>query len=59
MNHVEARIIGLVAEAAPGRVRHARAATALATGTTSTQTIGRFDREVQFYLAYLELIEPL
>jgi DNA mismatch repair protein MutS len=55
MDHVEARIAGLVAQLHPDVF-----------GTLDSycarhrdyldQTIGRFDREVQFYLAYLELI---
>jgi DNA mismatch repair ATPase MutS len=55
MDHVEAQIAGLVAKLYPdifGRLagyctRHR---------DYLDQTIGRFDREVQFYLAYLELI---
>ncbi len=55
MDHVEAQIIGLVAKLYPDEFG------TLASYCTRhrdylDQTIGRFDREVQFYLAYLELI---
>ncbi len=58
MNHVEAQILDLVARLFPDAFskldeycsRHKR---------YLDETIGRFDREVQFYLAYLEYIKPL
>lgn len=58
MNHIEAQIIDLVAKLFPDPfarladycVRHER---------YLDETIARFDREVQFYLAYLEYIAPL
>jgi DNA mismatch repair ATPase MutS len=58
MDHVEARILELVAKL------HPREFGSLADYCTRhrdylDETIGRFDREVQFYLAYLELIGRL
>jgi DNA mismatch repair protein MutS len=58
MNHVEAHILDLVAQLYPNAFdtladycrRHS---------DYLDPTIGRFDREVQFYLAYLELISRL
>ena len=58
MNQVEAQILDLVGKLHPETfalleqfcAQHER---------YLDQTIGRFDREVQFYLAYLEYIEPL
>jgi hypothetical protein len=58
MNHVEAQILNLVVKLHPETfsrldeycARHRR---------YLDETVGRFDREVQFYLAYLEYIAPL
>ncbi len=58
MNHIEAQILELVARLHPATFakledycsRHR---------AFLDPAIGRFDREVQFYLAYLELIEPM
>jgi DNA mismatch repair protein MutS len=55
MNHVEARIVEFVAKLLPN-VFGALAAYRDRYRDYLDATIGRFDREVQFYLAYLELI---
>jgi DNA mismatch repair protein MutS len=58
MNHVEAKILELVAKLNPEPFSkldvYCERQRRYLDGT-----IGRFDREVQFYLAYLEYIEPL
>ena len=58
MNHVEARILDGVARLYPDVFR-ARADFCFGHGDYLDATIGRFDREVQFYLAYLEMVERL
>ncbi len=58
MDHVEARILDLVARLFPdafGALGHFVAAHR----NYLDATVARFDREVQFYLAYLDLIAPL
>jgi hypothetical protein len=58
MNHVEAQILDGLARLYP-HVFAPRAEFCIRHRDYLDATIGRFDREVQFYLSYLELIEPL
>ena len=58
MNHVEAQVLDGVARLHP-EVFEPRAEFCNTHRDYLDPTIGRFDREVQFYLAYLELIRPL
>jgi len=55
MDHVEAQIVGLVARLYPGEFEELAGYCARHAGYLDP-VVGRFDREVQFYLAYLELI---
>jgi hypothetical protein len=56
---VEERILAVVADVFPSEFAHAAQYLAARRKTFIDETIARFDREVQFYLAYLEYIEPL
>ncbi|HTX46244.1 MAG TPA: hypothetical protein VMD48_08205, partial [Solirubrobacteraceae bacterium] len=58
MNNVEGRILDLVAKLHPDTFAALEQCCARNQGYLD-QTVGRFDREVQFYLAYLEYIAPL
>ena len=58
MNHVEGRILDLVARLHPETFARLEQCCARNQGYLD-DTVGRFDREVQFYLAYLEHIAPL
>ena len=58
MNHVEAQILSLVARLFPQPFAHLADYCVRHRGYLDS-TIARFDREVQFYLAYLEYIAPL
>jgi DNA mismatch repair protein MutS len=58
MDHIEARILELVARLHPD-VFGALREYSTRHGRYLDPTIGAFDREVQFYLAYLEYIAPL
>ena len=58
MNHVEAQILDLVARLHPHSSRGSKRI-GPANDRYLDEPIGRFDREVQFYLAYLEYIAPL
>ncbi len=56
---VEQRILAVLAQIFPAEFSHAARYLAQRRKTFLDETIGRFDREVQFCLAYLERIEPL
>jgi DNA mismatch repair protein MutS len=56
MDHVEAKILDGVAHLHP-EVFRARADFCVRHRDYLDATVGRFDREVQFYLAYLEMVE--
>lgn len=58
MNHVEAQILDCVAMLYPDKFASLDAYCERHRDYLD-ETVGRFDREIQFYLAYLELIEPL
>ncbi len=58
VNHVEAQILDFVADLHPGVFGRLREFCA-AHSDFVDETIARFDREVRFYLAYLDYIEPL
>ena len=58
MSHVEARILDLVAKLYPEAFAHLDQYCARHSGYLD-ETIAVFDREVQFYVAYLEYIEPM
>lgn len=58
MNHIEAQILGLVAELHPETFGALRAYCQRHAGYLD-EAVARFDREVQFYLAYLEFIAPV
>ncbi len=55
MNHVEAQVLELVAKLYPDLFAHLDAYCAK-NGSYLDDTLARFDREIQFYLAYLEYI---
>ena len=56
---VEERILAVVAQVFPAEFSDAAKYLAARRKTFLDETIARFDREVQFYLAYLEHIKPL
>ncbi len=58
-NTAEERILAVVAEVFPTEFAHADRYLAGRRKTFLEGTVARFDREVQFYLAYLEHIAPL
>jgi DNA mismatch repair protein MutS len=58
MNHVEAEILDLVAQLFPGVFVYLDEYTVRHAGFTDA-TIARFDREVQFYIACIEFVEPM
>lgn len=58
MNHVEAEILDLVAQLFPEVFAYLDEYTVRRAGFTDA-TIARFDREVQFYIACIEFVEPM